>query len=47
MSLTHTVTGRPHDEREMRGANTKTDVEPMSTSEFKGHIARGRKQLAK
>ncbi len=47
MSLTHDVTGAPHDEKAMRGANTKTDVEPMSTSEFKGHISRGRRQLNK
>jgi hypothetical protein len=47
MSLTHHVTGRPQDKDAMRGASTRTDMDPMSTSEFKGHIARGRRELAK
>jgi hypothetical protein len=36
--LSHNVTESPH--RPVKGARTKTDREPMSTSDYHGHIRR-------
>jgi hypothetical protein len=43
--LTHTVTPSPH--APIKGASTKTDMGAMSTSEYRGHVGRGKRQLKK